>query len=247
MERNWEWRSCHWILIVFAGLLSGTVPHASGQGAPATTGQAVAPTTKTFEPGEIYLPGSRVYVFVGKTGLGHEHAVMGQLTQSNLRLDVPENSGQLVFDLRTFTADSPPARQAIGLSGTTDASTQEQVTANMLSAAVLDVAHFPTASFTVRRIVPLPQPSARGFPQYQLVGDFSLHGVTKPIQVVAEAEEKSGWIRLRGGFVMQQTQFGIQPFSKAFGALGVTDQLNVYGDLWLSKERQVANLPTTHK
>jgi polyisoprenoid-binding protein YceI len=89
----------------------------------------------------------------------------------------------------------------------------------------------------------LPQPGAHGLPQYQLAGDFTLHGVTRPIQVLAEAEEKPPWIHLRGGFSMQQTQFGIEPFSKAFGAVGVTDQLNVWGDLWLAKERHVAQRP----
>jgi hypothetical protein len=65
-----------------------------------------------------------------------------------------------------------------------------------------------------------------------------LHGVTRPIQVVAEAEEQKGWLHLRGGFTMLQSQFGITPFTKAFGAVGVADELKVYGDLWFARERQ---------
>ena len=67
--------------------------------------------------------------------------------------------------------------------------------------------------------------------QYKLAGDFSLHGVSRPIQVVAEVEEKNGWTHLRGGFTMLQSQFGLTPFTKAFRAIGVTDQLNVRGDV----------------
>ena len=34
-----------------------------------------------------------------------------------------------------------------------------------------------------------------------------------------------------GGFAILQTQYGIRPFSKAFGAVGVTDQLTIHGVL----------------
>jgi polyisoprenoid-binding protein YceI len=213
---------------------------ASGQ---ATLNVPDARSATVYEPGDVYLPGSRVYVFVGKTGFGHEHAVIGQLKQGRLRLDVPRDSGQLVFDMATFVADADAARQYVGLPGTTDASTQQQVTANMLGSAVLDVARFPTAEFRVRELSLLPQAGSRGLPQYQFSGNLTLHGVTRPVQIVAEAEQQGGWIHLRGEFSLLQTQFGITPFAKAFGALGVTDQLRVLGDVWLAKERQVAQQP----
>jgi polyisoprenoid-binding protein YceI len=185
-----------------------------------------------------------VYVSVGKKGFGHEHAVVGQLSQGRLRLDVAQNSGQLVFDMRTFVADTEAARQTIGLEGTTDASTQQQVNANMLGPDVLDVAHYPTAAFNVRTVNRLPQPSSHGLTQYQLDGDLTLHGVSQPIQIVAEAEDRNNWIHLCGGFTMLQSRFGITPFTKAFGAIGVADQLTVWGDLWLTKQRQIVAPPT---
>jgi polyisoprenoid-binding protein YceI len=143
-----------------------------------------------------------------------------------------------VFDIGSFVADSDEARNFVGLSGTTDANTARQVTANMLASAVLDAARYPTATFTVLGITPLPQPSPRGLPQYQFTGDFTLHGVTRRMQIVADCEEQNGWIHLRGRFEMLQSQFGITPFAKAFGAVGVSDQLSVWGDIWLSKARQ---------
>jgi polyisoprenoid-binding protein YceI len=146
--------------------------------------------------------------------------------------------------MATFTADTPDARKYVGLQTPTDASTQQQVTSNMLGSAVLDAARFPTASFVINEILKRPQTSQRGLPQYQLSGDFSLHGVTRPIRVVAEAEEQGAWLHLRGGFTMMQSQFGIKPFTKAFGAVGVTDQLRVWGDIWIAKQRQIASKPT---
>jgi polyisoprenoid-binding protein YceI len=109
--------------------------------------------------------------------------------------------------------------------------------------SVLDVAKFPAASFTIKQIKKLDKPSQRNLPRIQLDGDFLLHGVTRPIQVVAEVEEKNGWTHLMGGFTMLQSQFGITPFKKAFGAVGVADQLSVWGDLWISKRRQIAERP----
>ena len=46
-------------------------------------------------------------------------------------------------------------------------------------------------------------------------------------------------MHLRGGFTLLQSQFGITPFTKAFGAVGVADELKVYGDLWVANQRQV--------
>lgn len=215
--------------------LSAAVAQVGQQGATSAAGSAPA---QSLEPGDVFLPSSRVYVSVGKTGFGHEHAVVGQLSQGRIRLDVPQNSGQLVFDMRTFVADTNAARQAIGLEGTSDASTQQQVNANMLGPDVLDVAHYPTAAFNVRTVTRLPQPSARGLTQYQLDGDLTLHGVSQPVKIVADTEERNNWIHLRGGFTMLQSRFGITPFTKAFGAIGVADQLTIWGDLWLTKGPQ---------
>jgi hypothetical protein len=196
-----------------------------------------------YQAGDVYLPGSRVYVFVGKTGFGHEHGVVGQIKQGRIDLAAGRDAGGLEFEMTAFVADTPDARKYVGLQTPTDTSTQQQVNANMQGAAVLDTARYPTANFVVKEVIKLPQPSQRDLPQYQLNGDLSLHGVARPIQVVAEAEDQNGWIHLRGGFTMLQSHFGITPFSKAFGAVGVTDQLSVWGDLWISKHRQVASLP----
>lgn len=204
---------------------------------PASSGRA-STAAAVYEPGDVYLAGSRIYAFVGKTGFGHEHGVMGQLLPSKLQLDAAQNAGRLDFDLRTFSADAAVARKYVGLEGATPPATQQEVNTNMLGAAVLDVAHFPTASFVVRSAQRLPQPSQRGLAQYQLDGEFTFHGVTRPLQVAAEAEEQGGWTHLRGGFRLVQSQFGITPFTKAFGAVGVADEVKVYGDLWIAKQRQ---------
>jgi hypothetical protein len=206
---------------------------------------AVASTGQTLEPGDVYLPSSRVYAFVGKTGFGHEHGVIGQLKEGRIDLSGAREPGNLVFDMSTFAADTPEARKFVGLQNQTDASTQQQVNTNMRGSEVLDVAKFPSASFRIKQVAKLDQPSKRNLRQVQLNGDFTLHGITKPIQVVAEVQEQGGWTHLMGGFTMLQSQYDITPFTKAFGAVGVTDQLTIWGDMWISKQRQIASRQNT--
>lgn len=231
-------------LIALLTLVCGIAPrHSDAQtagGAPNAATAAANPQV-VLEVGDVYLPGSRVYAFVGKTGLGHEHGVIGQIKRGHIDLAAPRDPGGLEFDMATFVADTPEARKFVRLPGETDASTQQQVNANMKGPDVLAVTRYPTSTFVIKQIAKLDKPSQRNLPQYQLNGDFTLHGVTKPIQVVAEAEEQSGWVHLRGGFTMLQTQFGITPFTKAFGAVGVADQVTIWGDLWIAKQRQVAS------
>jgi len=206
-----------------------------GQAQPPAAGAA----SRVIEAGEINCNVSRAYVFVGKTGLGHEHAIVGQIKQGAIHLDGSGSHGEIVFAMDTFLADTDAARKHIGLEGTKDASIQQQVTANMLGADVLDVRRFPTATFAIRAVQSVQQPSRRGLPQYQLDGDFTLHGVTRPIRVVADVEDANGWLHVRGGFSILQTQYGITPYTKAFGAVGVTDHLDIWGDFWVAKTRGV--------
>ncbi|MBA4017234.1 MAG: hypothetical protein C0483_08680 [Pirellula sp.] len=189
--------------------------------------------TASAQSGQINLEHSKIYVFVGKKGAGHEHGVEGKLAAGELHLDRAQDSGSLTFDVRSFAADTDAARKFFNLPGQTDADTQTQVNANMHGKAVLDSAKFPTAEFVIKTVQALPQqPNVAGQP-YQLDGEFTLHGIKKPLRIAATGESVNGWLRLRGRFSMKQTDFEITPYSKFLGAVGVTDELRVYGDLWI--------------
>jgi polyisoprenoid-binding protein YceI len=177
---------------------------------------------------------SRVYVFVGKTGFGHDHGVEGKLKSGSLVLEGEKVGGELVFDVTSFDADTDAARRYVGLSGSTDASTRQQVNANMKGAAVLDVRRYPTAKYVVSGVKKTEKKDRDGHPMYELSGQFTLHGQTRPLKLEAAVEERDGGgVRLRGNFAIMQTQYGIRPYSKAFGAVGVADRLTIYGDIHL--------------
>ena len=229
-------------LALGAGMVLGLSLLAAGIFAqqPALAPNAAPPAAanrQVLETGDVHLAASRVYIHVDKSGLGHEHGVEGRLKSGHIRWDETQGSGELTFDMPSFVADTDGARKYVGLSGTTDPATQQKVTANMLSAEVLNVREFPTARFEIKSIEKLERPSRRGLPQYRLSGDFTLQSVTRPIQVMTEAEHQAGWLHLRGGFTMLQTDFGMTPYSRGFGAIGVADALQIWGDLWIAEQR----------
>lgn len=203
--------------------------------------QAVA----TPNPGDVNVKVSRVYTFVDKSGLGHQHAIEGKLSSGSLMLGVDSSAGQIVIDMRSFEADTIEARRYLGLSGSTDESTRSKVNANMNGSDVLNVQKYPRATFDVTSALPTGKKSSRGLPTYDLRGNFTLHGTKRPIQVIAEVEQARGWLHVRGYFVIKQTSFGITPYSKAFGAIGVSDSLRIHGDLWVAPNTRIsmANIP----
>jgi polyisoprenoid-binding protein YceI len=190
-----------------------------------------APAAAPPAPGDVDLATSRVYVFVGKTGLGHNHAVSGLLQAGRVVLGAADQAGMLVFDMRSFTADTVEARKALGLPGETDASTQKQVQANMTGPDVLDVARHPTATFQIRSALSSKQQVQGRPPVYELIGAFTLHGVTREVMIPVEVEQRGEWLRLRGMFVIKQTDFGMKPYKKLGGVVGVADELRITGDI----------------
>jgi polyisoprenoid-binding protein YceI len=184
--------------------------------------------------GQIDTDLSRVFVFVDKTGFGHQHGVVGRLKSGNL-LVANESAGRMVFDLSSFAADTESARRRVGLEGNSSDSEQEQVTANMRGAAVLDVERFPTAEFVLSSVRRFDQKDANGNTQFGLDGDFTLHGTTRRVHITATGSQERGFLHLKGSFPLRQTDFGIRPFKKALGAVGVADVLTVYGDLWVKR------------
>lgn len=190
--------------------------------------------------GAVDVANSRAFIFVGKVGLGHEHAIEGRLASGAIHLGATQNAGTLVFDMRSFQADTDVARKYIGLEGTTPLQTQRDVTANMLSPAVLDANRFPQATYRIDSARALDAADAAQKPKFLLEGQFTLHNVTRPLKIEVVATHYPHGTKLQGSFMIRQTDFGITPYSKAFGAIGVADPLKIWGDLWLPRSQPAA-------
>ena len=214
-----------------AGLsITAVVVMALPDGAGAQPPPQAAPAA-ALAPGDVDPERSRVYVFVGKTGLGHDHAIVGRLVSGRVVLDAPRDAGRLVFDMPSFLADTPEARKALGLSGETDASTRKQTTDNMLGPDVLDVARHPTATFDIESALRSPRRVEGGKPTVDLVGTFTLHGVARKVVIPVEVESAGPTLRLLGSFRIKQTDFGMKPYKKFGGVVGVADELVIHGDI----------------
>ncbi|MFO0909836.1 MAG: YceI family protein [Isosphaeraceae bacterium] len=194
---------------------------------------AAAPASAGVSALQVDLASSRVYVKVGSTSrLGHEHGIIGRLAAGSVTLGGP---GDLVFDMRTFVADLPEARRYVGLTGSVSASDQQKTTGNMLSKDVLAVAQYPTAKYQFRSATPLDGQPVGEPGRYQLDGVFTLHGAALPLPLTATLEKTTtpGALRMRTAFAILQSQFGITPYSALGGLVGVTDRLDIWGDLIL--------------
>lgn len=197
-------------------------------------------------PQQIDAASSRVWTFVDKGGLvGHVHAVEGRVASGWIALGAGERAGSLVFDMRSFRADTPDARRALRLDGAIDASTQQQTNANMLGPEVLDVARHPTAGFEIQSALPA-EPRPDGRPVYDLVGVFTLKGVPRPLTVRADVEDLGGALLLRGLFPIRQTDFGMKPYAKFGGVVGIADELRIRGDILIPKAAPPAQPAAPH-
>jgi len=194
---------------------------------------AKQPTAATPDGSNVDLKRSRVYVRVGKIGLGHEHGVEGQLKSGALKLGAAINAGTLVFDLTTFAADEPAARTYVGLDGEIEATDRQQVTQALRGREVLDVKKYPTATFTVRSSKAVSLPAGEPITAYELDGEFTLHGVRRPLQVLVNVEQVETAVHVRGKFVIKQSDYRIKPYTKFLGTVRVADELTIWGDLWL--------------
>ena len=121
----------------------------------------------------------------------------------------------------------------LGLPGEVDAATQEQTQTNMLGPEVLDVARHAIATFRIDSALPSTQVRPQAGTAYDLRGTFVLKGVERPLAVTATVEDRAGTLLLRGSFSLKQSAYGMKPYAKFGGIVGVADELKIWGDVWL--------------
>lgn len=156
---------------------------------------------------------SRLLIRVSKTGVfsgfADNHEVEARIAKGTL----DAKSGQLRLSvdsrqMRVLDPQLPPDKR-------------RQVQERMLGPEVLDSTHFPEIIFESTRV----EHGQEGV--FTVNGRLSLHGVTKPISLVAHL--KNG--RYTGTFALKQRDFGIIPVSVAGGTVKVKDELAIEFDI----------------
>src|SRR5258708_36006536 len=112
------------------GLLLTAVLAAALRPPDVTAQRSAAPEKRSektpLKPGDIDVEKSRIYVLVGKKGLGHEHGVEGKIKSGAIDLAAEKDPGAIEFDMASFTADTDEARKHVELKGTIGGSMRDK-------------------------------------------------------------------------------------------------------------------------
>lgn len=147
---------------------------------------------------------------------GHSH-VLFRITH----LGVSSSYGQFIKIGGTFTLDADPAKSSVEL--TIDAASiftaDKKRDEHLKSPDFLNVQQFPTITFKSTSVKALDEK------KYEVVGDLSLHGVTKPVTVTMEhigagvspADNKTFLTGFEGEFTIKRSEFGMNYMPGALG------------------------------
>ena len=169
-----------------------------------------------------------VTVIVRRAGplarLGHDHVITSADEAGSVWLgSTPADSSfELTLPVERFDVDLPAARAAAGpefvvpVPDDARAGTRH----NMLRPEVLDGGHFPA--------VTLRSSAASGaWPQPTVRVAVTLKGVERGQEIPVVVERDANGVIARGELRLNQTDFGMTPFSVAGGAIQVADTLEI--------------------
>jgi polyisoprenoid-binding protein YceI len=103
-----------------------------------------------------------------------------------------------------------------------DPSERKEVEDTMLGPTQLDVNNFPSIKLHSVSFDPTDQDTA-----WHLLAEVELHGVTRKVQFSLDCKEIGDKLHIRGKKMFKLTDFNIQPFSTAFGAIKVKNDFEV--------------------
>jgi hypothetical protein len=153
--------------------------------------------------------------------LGHDHLIASRDLRGFVRLprELHGARADLFLPLDTLSVDEPALRTRAGLTTTPTAADIDGTRTNML-VRTLDAEHHPYLALHLVHVAgELPSPT--------LDAEITLHGRTHHQPFAVQIDTASGELRVAGRFTLNQTDFGITPFSIFGGALQVADPVDV--------------------
>eukprot|EP00996_Jenningsia_fusiforme_P003066 NODE_3874_length_901_cov_28.940141_g3567_i0.p1 GENE.NODE_3874_length_901_cov_28.940141_g3567_i0~~NODE_3874_length_901_cov_28.940141_g3567_i0.p1 ORF type:complete len:236 (+),score=46.09 NODE_3874_length_901_cov_28.940141_g3567_i0:61-768(+) len=177
---------------------------------------------------------SKLNVWTWKQGIlapmGHNLCLRAESLEAQVKFD-PKNP----LDSAELWLDVDPAKIVVegrfteserGVELTrVDNWTCGQILGNMRGSKILDVAHFPSIAYhaKVRRDKQSSAGSGLNFD-----GVLSLHGQQHPLPMTADILlEEAGRMVIRGEVMFRQSDWGVKPLSRGFGALALQDKVRV--------------------
>jgi hypothetical protein len=148
---------------------------------------------------------------------GHDHVVASH----DVRGYVAPNAGRadLYVPLDTLVVDEPALRAAAGFDTQPSPVDIEGTRHNMLE-RVLEAGQHPFAQVAVTGAV-----AGNGARPVRAV--VTLHGTTQDVDATARTEVTANEVSVEGTMAIDQSQFGIAPFSILGGAIAVQDRVDI--------------------
>ena len=216
------------LLMLTAVLLAGCPRQIREPEAPAEPAPEPAADTRGATIYHVDPQQSRVLIHVFRGGklsrLGHNHVVASKTLSGRawIHPTFAKSGFELSFAVAQLIVDDPGMRQAAGADFASQVSEadKEGTRKNMLRADVLDAERYPEITLRSARIggsVAAPQVTAQ----------IRIRGAAHDAEVPTKIQLEGAQLRATGEFDVNQTDFGIKPFSVALGALEVQDRLRI--------------------
>lgn len=107
---------------------------------------------------------------------------------------------------------------------------RKDVQDTMLGPTQLDVRHFPSIKLRSLSFNPTDQDTA-----WRLVAEVELHGVTRKEQFSLDCHQIGDKLQIRGNRMFKLTDFNIQPFSAALGAVKIKNDFEINYNIVLDR------------
>ena len=148
---------------------------------------------------------------------GHDHVVASRDLRGYVTLG--EGRSDLYVQLDRLEVDEPALRAEAGFDARPSEADIAGTRRNMLE-KVLETGRYPFALIHVSKL-----DAGRSGPVLNV--EITLHGITRALQIPAQIETGADQIGVTGRLALDQTDFGISPFSILGGAIQVQDRVEL--------------------
>lgn len=156
--------------------------------------------------------------------LGHNHVISSRTLSGRawLHPQFPRSGFELSLPVKDLIIDDPQSRRAAGGDFPPDVpqADKDGTRKNMLRPEVLDAERYPKITLSAARVAGTPESPS-------VTARITIKDVSREVAVPMKITVEGSRLSASGEFDIQQTDFGIKPFSAALGALEVQDRLHI--------------------
>lgn len=183
---------------------------------------AAEPRVYTVQPGDSFVE-ARVKSSGLAAALAHDHVVRGADLTGEIRYDPQAASAlslQVTVKTPSLEIDDPRLRHRRGLEAI-DADDRAEIRKNMRSADQLAVSRHPTARFRSTKVWRVRDG------RYRVSGELTVRGETREVSLPVDVKITDARFEGEGTLSVEQSDFGIEPYSAALGAVKTRDRVTL--------------------